>query len=280
MVRGPRKHLKRLNAPRSWMLDKLGGTFAPRPRCGPHKLRESLPLCLIVRRKLSFAQNTKEVVHILKNKLVKVDGKIRKDPKYPAGVMDVISFPKIHENYRLLYNVNKKFCLQPITEEEAKFKICKILTKRLENKSILTLHTNDGRTIKYADPSINIGDSIKLDLETNEIRETLPLKVGKTAYAFRGKNLGCIGIIREIKSNITGFSMSILEDLNGRSFTTRTDNLIVIGDSGESVISLPKERGIRTTAIMMSNMVYGELTEEGEGDAEKASLTEESSDEE
>ena len=34
MVRGPKKHLKRLNAPRHWMLDKLGGVFAPKPAPG------------------------------------------------------------------------------------------------------------------------------------------------------------------------------------------------------------------------------------------------------
>lgn len=27
MVRGPKKHLKRLNAPKHWLLDKLGGIF-------------------------------------------------------------------------------------------------------------------------------------------------------------------------------------------------------------------------------------------------------------
>jgi small subunit ribosomal protein S4e len=27
MVRGPKKHMKRLNAPSHWMLDKLGGIF-------------------------------------------------------------------------------------------------------------------------------------------------------------------------------------------------------------------------------------------------------------
>jgi RS4NT (NUC023) domain len=36
MVRGPKKHLKRLNAPRHWMLDKLGGVFAPKPAPGAH----------------------------------------------------------------------------------------------------------------------------------------------------------------------------------------------------------------------------------------------------
>lgn len=27
MARGPKKHLKRLKAPKHWMLDKLGGVF-------------------------------------------------------------------------------------------------------------------------------------------------------------------------------------------------------------------------------------------------------------
>merc|ERR1711981_1120683 len=40
MARGPKRHLKRLNAPKHWMLDKMGGTWAPRPSTGPHKLRE------------------------------------------------------------------------------------------------------------------------------------------------------------------------------------------------------------------------------------------------
>lgn len=30
MVRGPKKHYKRINAPKHWMLDKLGGIFVRR----------------------------------------------------------------------------------------------------------------------------------------------------------------------------------------------------------------------------------------------------------
>ena len=47
MARGPKMHLKRLNAPKHWMLDKLGGVWAPRPSTGPHKLRECLPLLVM-----------------------------------------------------------------------------------------------------------------------------------------------------------------------------------------------------------------------------------------
>ncbi len=31
MARGPKKHLKRLNAPKNWMLDKLTGRFVRDP---------------------------------------------------------------------------------------------------------------------------------------------------------------------------------------------------------------------------------------------------------
>jgi len=94
MARGPRKHLKRLNAPKHWMLDKLTGTYAPRPSPGPHKLRECLPLMVFLRNRLKYALTGKEVQSILMQRLVKIDGKIRTDIKYPTGFMDVISIEK------------------------------------------------------------------------------------------------------------------------------------------------------------------------------------------
>ena len=36
-------------------------------------------------------------------RLIKVDGKVRTDPTYPAGFMDVISIEKTGENFRLVY---------------------------------------------------------------------------------------------------------------------------------------------------------------------------------
>ena len=68
--------MKRLAAPKHWMLDKMGGTWAPRPSTGPHKLRECLPLVLILRNRLKYALTNKEVQTILMQRLVKVDGKV------------------------------------------------------------------------------------------------------------------------------------------------------------------------------------------------------------
>jgi small subunit ribosomal protein S4e len=67
------------------MLDKLTGTYAPRPSPGPHKLRESLPLIVFLRNRLKYALNNRETTAILMQRLIKVDGKIRTDITYPSG---------------------------------------------------------------------------------------------------------------------------------------------------------------------------------------------------
>ena len=61
MARGPKKHLKRLYAPKSWMLGKMGGVNVTRPSCGPHKLRESIPLHVVLKNRLKYALNGTEV---------------------------------------------------------------------------------------------------------------------------------------------------------------------------------------------------------------------------
>ena len=67
---------------------------------------------------LRYALNANEAKLIIRNKepLVKVDHKIRKDPKFPAGFQDVISIERTGELFRLLYDVEGRFCLNIIDE--------------------------------------------------------------------------------------------------------------------------------------------------------------------
>ena len=62
---------------------------APRPSPGPHKLRESLPLTIFLRNRLKYALTGREVTSIVKQRLIKIDGKVRTDTTYPAGFMGV-----------------------------------------------------------------------------------------------------------------------------------------------------------------------------------------------
>ena len=60
---------------------------APRPSTGPHKLRECIPLVVFLRNRLKYALTADEVKKIVKQRLIKVDGKVRTDSTYPAGFM-------------------------------------------------------------------------------------------------------------------------------------------------------------------------------------------------
>ncbi len=85
--RGLRKHLKRLHAPKHWMLDKLGGVFAPKPSSGPHKTRECLPMIIFLRNRLKYALTYVEARKICKQRLIQIDGRVRTDFLFPAGFM-------------------------------------------------------------------------------------------------------------------------------------------------------------------------------------------------
>merc|ERR1712093_856270 len=119
MARGPKKHLKRMFAPSHWMLDKLRGVFAPRPSAGPHKLRECMPLIVLLRNRLKYALTYNEAKMICMQRLIKVDGKVRTDMCFPAGNMDVITIEKTKENFRMLYDTKGRFAVHKIHKDEA-----------------------------------------------------------------------------------------------------------------------------------------------------------------
>merc|ERR1712050_187995 len=171
MARGPRKHLKRLNAPKHWMLDKLTGVFAPRPSTGPHKLRECLPLCIFLRNRLHYALTMDEVKKILQQRLIKVDGRVRTDTTYPAGFMDVITIDRTGENFRLIYDVKGRFAVHRISAEEAKYKLCKVRKVSVGPKGVPFIVTHDGRTIRYPDPLVKVNDTVKVDISSGKIED-------------------------------------------------------------------------------------------------------------
>jgi small subunit ribosomal protein S4e len=74
-------------APSHWSLDKLSGVYATRPSTGPHKLRECIPLGVLLRNRLKYALSGQEVIKICRDKdaNIKVDNKIRRDTRYPLG---------------------------------------------------------------------------------------------------------------------------------------------------------------------------------------------------
>ncbi|PVV04746.1 hypothetical protein BB560_000740 [Smittium megazygosporum] len=237
--------MKRLNAPKHWMLDKLTGTYAPKPSPGPHKQRECLPLIIFLRNRLKYALNGREVKSILMQRLVKVDGKVRTDVTYPTGFMDVISLEKTNENFRLIYDTKGRFIIHRISDEEAKFKLGKVKRTQVGDKGVPYIVTHDARTIRYPDPNIKVSDTVKIDIETGKVVDHVKMEVGNIAMVTGGHSMGRIGIITHKERHHGGFDIVSLKDSTGHTFITRLSNVFVIGEGNKSLISLPRNKGIR-----------------------------------
>jgi small subunit ribosomal protein S4e len=229
------------------MLDKLSGTYAPRPSPGPHKLRESLPLTVLLRNRLKYALTGREVTAIVAQRLIKIDHKVRTDATYPAGYMDVVSIEKSGEHFRLLYDVKGRFVIHRITPEEASYKLCKVRKTALGPRGIPYIVTHDGRTIRYPDPAIKVSDTIKFDLETGKITDFIKFEPGNVVMITGGRNMGRVGVITHREKHIGGFDIIHVKDVLERSFATRATNIFVIGAGIKPWISLPKGKGTKLT---------------------------------
>lgn len=245
-----KKHLKRLFAPKDWMLSKLGGVFAPKPRCGPHKLRECLPLLVIIRNRLKYALNGKEADMILRQKLVKVDGRARTDRKYPAGFMDVIEIPKTGDRFRILYDVKGRFSLVKVSEAEAATKLLKVQNIYTATGRVPVAVTHDGHRIRYPDPRVAIGDSVVYNFNTGKVTGILKQRNGKIVMVTGGANRGRIGEILSIESHPGSFDIARLKDKAGNEFATRAANIFVLGQSWTTIpVALPKQQGLKMNVI-------------------------------
>jgi len=255
MARGPKKHLKRLNAPKHWMLSKMDGIWAPRPSQGPHKLRESLPIILILRNRLKYALTGKETKIICMEKHVKVDGKIRTDPNYPAGFMDVVEIPKAGDQFRLIYDTKGKYVLHRISDEEKKYKLCRVKKMELTKKQIPYLVTHDGRTIRYPDPAIKVDDVVKVEIETGKILDFIKFETGKLCMITKGRNTGRVGTIQHVEKHPGSFDIVLVRDASGHSFSTRQENVFVIGSGETPDVTLPKGKGLKLSILEERDLI-------------------------
>ena len=255
--RGQIKHLKRIYAPRNWMLSKVGGIWATKPSQGPHKLRECMPLLVLLRNKLKLALTGREAKLIIKAKEgnIAVDGKIRKDVKYPVGFMDVISLLKANVNYRILYDVKGRFGLVKISKDESKYKLCRVKERLMGPKKIPYIVTNDGRTLRFPNPDIKRNDTIKLNLDTNEIVDYYKYKIGAHVLIVGGNNIGRAGVIVKIEKHPGSYEIVYIKDTAGKEFSTRLTNIFITGDNSSEI---PIEKYNTLLSIIEERKLKGE----------------------
>jgi len=190
-------HLKRIAAPRTWPVERKTKKWAIRPSVGPHSVKKSIPLLMVVRDYLEYADTARGAKNIISSRNVMVDGTVRTDPKFPCGLMDIISIPKAGANYRVLLDSRGIIRLVPIVSEEAKWKLCSIENETIIKGGKMQLNLHDGRNILVEEGQYKTGDVLKISLPDQQILDTLPFEKGIMAVITGGSH---VGEISEIES--------------------------------------------------------------------------------
>ncbi|MEE8168020.1 MAG: 30S ribosomal protein S4e [Candidatus Hydrothermarchaeales archaeon] len=231
-------HLKRLAAPKTWKLKRKEKKFVVRPSSGPHGIRDSIPLLLVLRDMLNYAKTAREARRILNERKVMVDGKVRKDYKFPVGLMDVLEIPALKKAWLVLLDNRGKFILQNLPKSKAKQKLYKILDKSVTKGGNIQLNLHDGRNllVKVKNPSSPTEDTYKtkdtvvVDLYKKNIKEVIPFKKGNLALVTGGTHRGVVAKIEDFKVLRSPQPNIVILSSEGANFETIEDYVFVVGE--------------------------------------------------
>jgi len=232
------KHLKRLNAPRAVRLHRKERTWTVRPSPGPHPLEKSIALGIIVRDYLNLTDTQREAKTVISNGEIIVDGTVRKSNKFPCGLMDVISIPKIKKDYRILFDHRGKLELVPISSKDATWKLCRIENKTIIKGKQIQLNLHDGQNTLIKKDEYKTGDVLKISFKNKKIDEIYKFDKGVVSMIIGGSHIGEVANIEDIE--VTPSSKPNLAKMKGKtSFSTLQKYVFPIGKT-KPVIELPE----------------------------------------
>lgn len=233
-------HLKRLAAPKSWRIGRKEKKFVVKPAPGPHKIEESIPLLLVIRDILGYAKSSREAKKIINEGKIIVDKKIRRDLKFPAGLMDIIEIPKTNERWIVLLDKKGKLILKNVSENSSKHKLCKIVNKTVVRGGNIQLNLHDGRNLLVEKDEYKTKDTLLLDLEKNAIKKHLHFKEGSLALITGGAHKSEIGRIEEIKKIRSSMPNIVVLSKDNEKFQTVEGYVFVVGEKKAAISEVAK----------------------------------------
>ena len=238
--KGPSKHMKREKSPKFWPIHRKEKKWSVRPKPVSHKTQVTMPLTVVIRDSLKFANTAKEAKLIINQGKVIVDGKTRLYERYSIGLMDVLELPDADIRYRVLPQHGGRFILHPIPKEEASFKLCRIVGKTSVKNGLTQLNLHDGRNILIDKDEYDVGDVIKLDIPRQEITDHIAFKPGVRAIITGGRSQGKKGILMELGSEPGKKKTATIRTPENEDVRTLAGYVFIVGKE-TPLISLPGE---------------------------------------
>jgi len=229
-------HQKRLSAPKTYRIPRKIKRWVVKPSPGPHD-REAIPLLVMVRDFLELADTAREARKVIGRGEIYVDGIPRKNYKFPVGLFDVVSIPKMELNYRIVFDEKGRYI--PIEIDDFDRKLYRINGKTTLKGAKVQLNLFDGTNVPGSD-DFKTKDSILLKIPEKEMIQHLRFEEGALVMVTGGQHAGEIGRVKTYKI-VRGSAPNLVTiEIEGRDYTTIEDYIFVIGskDDEKPVIDL------------------------------------------
>lgn len=183
-------HLTRAESTKKWPIPRKGTRYVARPF---GSVDNSVPVVIAVRDMLKLARTSKEVNEMIKQKLLKLNGREVKDYHESIQLFNILEADK---PYVLKITTTGKFTLEHSAKKE---RLCKVINKTLLKGNISQLNLHDGSNVLTKD-KIQTNDTVYLDFSGKILRH-VPMQKGKEVFVMSGTFKGQKGKIEEVEDS-------------------------------------------------------------------------------
>src|SRR5213596_4292663 len=175
---------------------------------------------------LKLCDTAREARHILNNRGVLVDGRVVTDPKFPVGLMDVLTLHETKAHYRMLVDTRGRMSLVGIEAGDATWKLCRIEDKTTVRGGKTQLNLHDGRNMLLPKDAYKTGATLKVQIPDQKVVEAYELDKGAPVLVTGGQHVGEIAHVLDIqrtrnpRANIVTFT---------EGFSTDAGKVFVVG---------------------------------------------------
>jgi small subunit ribosomal protein S4e len=201
---------------------------------GKHSLEGAIPISTILRDYLHVCDNHREAKFILNSGAVLIDQRVVRKPKYPVGLMDVVSLPSMKKHYRTMIDDHSRLQFVEIKAAEAQWKLLRVENKTIVKDGKVQLNLHDG-TNTITDKKIKTGDVLQLSLPDMKVKKVIEFKEGAQAFITGGSHVGSFSEIKGIEITRSTKPNLVMYD----DFQTIKPYSFVVGDK-KALVTLPE----------------------------------------
>lgn len=226
-------HQKRLSVKEVYSLKKkIKNRFVVYTRPGPHKRDESMSLVSLFRDVLGYCENSREARQSIKSGQIMVDGKVRKDHKYPVGIFDVVTIPGIKKSFRL---VPGEKWIKLVEIDDSDLKLCKIKAKKMVRGGKIQVSLHDGKNIIVKKDDYSTGDSLLVTVPEMSIKKHI--KRGKDCLCLvtKGSRKGKIAKLKGIRKIQSSTPNLASIEIDQKRVDIPEDFIFVVGEKSPAL---------------------------------------------